>query len=76
MGSMSSKPEFTNFENGNKVARFRIATNRYNMKDKKVGVEWHRVYAWGNMAQFIETEARLGKELVIQSIGAPNLSKH
>lgn len=65
IGSMSSKPEITNFENGRKVARFRLATNRYTMKDSKARVEWHRVFAWGNMAQFIESHARIGKELAI-----------
>ncbi len=65
IGSLSSNPEITNFENGRKVVRFRLATNRYTMKDKKARVEWHRVFAWGNIAQFIESHARIGKELAI-----------
>lgn len=65
VGSLSSKPEITNFENGGKVARFRLATNRYTMKDNKAKVEWHRVFAWGNMAQFIEKHGRIGKDLAI-----------
>ncbi|PWL32525.1 MAG: single-stranded DNA-binding protein [Fluviicola sp. XM-24bin1] len=65
IGSLSSKPEITNFENGRKVARFRVATNRYTMKDKKARVEWHRVFAWGNMAQFMENHAKIGNELAI-----------
>lgn len=65
IGSMSTKPEITNFDNGGKVARFRLATNRYTMKDRKATVEWHRVFAWGNMAQFIESHANIGKELAI-----------
>lgn len=65
IGSLSSKPEITNFENGSKVARFRVATNRYTMKDKRARVEWHRVFAWGNMAQFMEHHGKIGKELAI-----------
>ena len=65
IGSLSPNPEITNFENGRKVVRFRLATNRYTMKDKKARVEWHRVFAWGNIAQFIESHARIGKELAI-----------
>lgn len=65
IGSLSSNPEITNFENGRKVVRFRLATNRYTIKDKKARVEWHRVFAWGNIAQFIESHARIGKELAI-----------
>lgn len=65
IGNLSSKPEITNFENGSKVARFRLATSRYTLKDKKARKEWHRVFAWGNMAQFIENHARLGSELAI-----------
>lgn len=65
IGNMGSHPEITNFDNGGKVARFRLATNRYTMKDPKQKVEWHRVFAWGNMAKFIERHCQKGKELAI-----------
>ncbi|MCR9171375.1 MAG: single-stranded DNA-binding protein [bacterium] len=65
IGSLRTKPEITNFENGRKVARFRVATNRYTKKDKKARIEWHRVFAWGNMAQFMENHAKIGNELAI-----------
>ncbi|MDC0099723.1 MAG: single-stranded DNA-binding protein [Crocinitomicaceae bacterium] len=65
IGNLGSKPEITNFDNGNKIARFRLATNKYTMKDKKAKVEWHRVFAWGNIAKFIENHAEKGKQLAI-----------
>jgi len=65
IGSLSSNPESNKLENGQKVVRVRLATKRYTMKEKKARVEWHRVLAWGNIAQFIESHARIGKELAI-----------
>lgn len=65
IGNLGSNPEITNFDNGNKIARFKLATNRYTMQDKKAKVEWHRVFAWGNIAQFIESHAEKGKQLAI-----------
>ena len=48
-----------------KVARFNLATNKYTGKEKKNNAEWHRVFAWGNMAKFIENYGEKGKQLAI-----------
>lgn len=62
IGNMGSSAQITNFENGAKVARFDLATNKgTNAKS----AEWHRVFAWGNLAQFIESYGEKGKPLVI-----------
>lgn len=63
IGNMGSKAQITNFDNGNKVARFNLATDKYQGKDSKP--EWHRVFAWGNLAQFIEKYGDKGRELAI-----------
>ena len=65
IGNLGSTPQITNFDNVNKIARFRLATNRYSMNDKKPKVVWHRVFAWGNIAQFIECHAQQGRQLAI-----------
>lgn len=62
VGNMAASARVTNFENGNKVARFNLATTNNN---KTNGVEWHRVFAWGSMAQFIENYGDKGKQLAI-----------
>lgn len=63
IGNMGTNATITNFENGNKVARFSLATNKH--KDTSKKAEWHRVFAWGNMAQFIENYGKKGRELAI-----------
>ena len=68
VGNMGMPPLITQFENGNKIARFSLATDNLhkskNGKDEK-NTEWHRVFAWGNMAQFIENYGEKGKQLAI-----------
>lgn len=65
IGNMGDVAQITNFDNGGKVARFSLATNRYADKKKGNTTEWHRIFAWGNMAQFIENYGEKGKQLAI-----------
>lgn len=68
IGNIGSQTEITNFDNGNKVARFSIATGksfRANNGTTKSETEWHRIFAWGNMAQFVEEYAEKGKKVAI-----------
>lgn len=68
VGNIGSQTEVTNFPNGNKVARFSVATDtayRANNGSLKKDTEWHRVFAWGNMAQFLESHAEKGKKVAI-----------
>jgi single-strand DNA-binding protein len=59
IGNMGSNAQITNFENGSKVARFDLATNG------QTTTQWHRVFAWGNMALFIEKFGKKGREVAI-----------
>lgn len=68
IGNMGMNAEITQFDNGKKVARFSLATNKnYKTIEGKVekNTEWHRVFAWGNLAQFIENYGQKGKQLAI-----------
>ena len=68
IGNIGTNAEITQFDNGNKVARFSLATeNSYRANNGKIrkDVEWHRVFAWGNLAQFIENYAEKGKKVAI-----------
>jgi single-strand DNA-binding protein len=64
VGNMGSAPIITNFENGGKVARFRLATDNKGSKGTKQP-DWHSVFAWGNMAGFLENYGAKGKQLAI-----------
>ncbi len=64
IGNMGNKPFVTNFENGSKVVRFSLATNEGISRQKKK-TNWHRVFAWGNIASFIEKYGEKGKRLAV-----------
>ena len=64
IGNMGAEAQITNFDNGGKVARFTLATDKYTYDSKKKP-EWHRVFAWGNVAQFIEEYGEKGRQLAI-----------
>lgn len=68
IGNMGSNPKITNFDNGNKVARFQLATDRsFRANDGKIksSTEWHKIFAWGNIAGFIESYGEKGKKVAI-----------
>lgn len=63
IGNMGENAHITNFENGNKVARFHMATPVINRGEKVI--EWHKLFAFGNIAQFIEIFGGKGKKIAI-----------
>lgn len=69
VGNMGADAKITQFQSGAKVARFSFATDKgYRKEDGKIKkeVEWHKLFAWGNMAEMIENYGRKGKALTIQ----------
>ena len=65
IGNMGGDAQITNFDNGGKVARFKLATTKYSSKNKNTSTDWHRVFAWGNLAGFIEQYGKKGKQLAV-----------
>ncbi len=68
VGNIGTNARSIHFENGNKVVWFNLATDliyRANNGKIKSDTEWHRIFAWGNMAQFIEKYAEKGKKVAI-----------
>jgi single-strand DNA-binding protein len=63
IGNMGENAKVTNFENGGKVARFNLATPSP-VKGKDTA-EWHKLFAFGNIAQFIENFGGKGKRIAI-----------
>ena len=60
LGNMGDFAKVTQFANGAKVARFNLATQR---KDEEM--KWYRLFAWGNIAQFIESFGSKGKKIIV-----------
>lgn len=69
IGNLGSKPEVKNTESGKKLAQFSIATNESyrNAKGEKITeTQWHRVVAWGKLADIAEKYLDKGKEVAIE----------
>jgi single-strand DNA-binding protein len=68
-GNLGNNPEIKTFENGNKLARFSIATKEeYTTRggEKSSDTQWHFISAWGKMAERIETELKKGSFVSIE----------
>jgi len=63
IGNMGDQPHITNFQNGSKVVRFSLATPT--IVNGKQSANWHKVFAWGNLAKFIENFGAKGKQIVV-----------
>jgi len=69
IGHVGQEPEIKTFDGGKKVVNFTIATNESykNEKGEKVEqTEWHRISAWGKVADIIEKYVTKGKEVAIE----------
>ena len=69
IGHVGQEPEIKTFDGGKKVVNFTLATNESykNEKGEKVEqTEWHRVTAWGKVADIIEKYVIKGKEIAIE----------
>jgi single-strand DNA-binding protein len=63
IGNLGNNPEIKIFENGNKLARFSMATKEeYTTRsgEKSSDTQWHFISAWGKVAERIETELQKG----------------
>ena len=68
VGSIGTPAKITNYDDGKSVARFSLATQKVERKNDgnyTAKIQWHRVYAWGNLASFIEEYAEKGKKVAI-----------
>ena len=69
IGHVGQEPEIKNLEGGKKLASISIATNESYTNDKGEKVEqteWHKVVAWGKVAEIIEKYVTKGKEIAIE----------
>ena len=69
IGHLGKKPEIITLENGNKLAKFSIATNETykNAKGDRVeNTQWHNITAWGKTAEIAEMFLDKGKEIAVK----------
>ena len=68
IGNLGATPEVKNLENGNKVARFSVATSEdyVNNKGEKISTtHWHNIVAWGKLAGIAGDLLKKGNEVVV-----------
>ena len=69
IGHVGQEPEIKTFDGGKKVVNFTLATNDSykNEKGEKVEqTEWHKITAWGKIADIIEKYVTKGKEIAVE----------
>ena len=70
LGNVGADPEVRTFEDGNKVARIRLATTErtYNSKTQERGekTQWHTVTVWRGLAGVVEQYIRKGSQIYIE----------
>ena len=69
IGNLGGKPEVKTLESGKKMATFNLATNesyRNASGDKVTETQWHRLVAWGKVAEIAEKYLDKGKEIAIE----------
>lgn len=69
IGKMGGNTNLTHFENGKSIARFGLSTlkTERNNKGKYVRkMQWHNLFAWGPLADYIQLHAEKGKSVAVQ----------
>ena len=69
IGNLGNAPEVKTMESGKKLATFNVATSESyrNAKGEKVTeTQWHRVVAWGKVAEIAEKYLDKGKEVALE----------
>ncbi len=69
IGNLGGKPEVKEIEGGKKLAMFNVATSESyrNAEGEKITeTQWHRVVAWGKIAEIAEKYLDKGKEIALE----------
>jgi len=71
IGNLGDSPEIKELESGKKVLNFSIATNEVR-KDtdgtKITTTHWHRIVAWGNIAETISKHVKKGEKVGLRGV--------
>jgi len=69
IGNLGMDPEVKEVSNGNKMARFSMATseNYRNQKGEKITeTQWHNIIIWGKLAEVAEKYLKKGKQIAVE----------
>jgi single-strand DNA-binding protein len=69
IGHLGAAPEVKTFENGNMLAKMRIATNEVHKNaagEKITETQWHSVIAWGKTAEIAAKYLNKGSEVMLE----------
>ncbi len=69
IGHIGRAPEVRYTQGGAPVANFSLATNEYwtsNTGEKQEKTEWHKIVAWGKLAEFCQEYLQKGSYLYIE----------
>jgi single-strand DNA-binding protein len=69
IGNLGSDPQVRYTPSGQAVANFNIATSeRFNNKagEREERTEWHRIVAWGKLAEICQQYLKKGKQVYIE----------
>lgn len=69
IGYLGQNPEVKTFDNGNRMAKFTVATSetyRNAQGEKITDTQWHNIVAWGKTVEVIEKYVVKGSEIVIE----------
>jgi len=69
IGHLGAKPETKKLESGKKMATFSLATSesyRNAAGEKVTETQWHRLVAWGKVAEIVEKYLDKGREIAIE----------
>ena len=65
VGNLGRDPEVKYTQNGTAVCNFSVATT-YKAKDKEPTTEWHKVVAWGRLAEICGEYLTKGSQVYIE----------
>jgi len=65
IGHLGNDVEIKYTQTGDSVCNFSLATNEFG-KDKEKRVEWHRIVAWGKLAEFCSQYLEKGKQVYLE----------
>lgn len=69
IGNLGMDPEVKEVSNGNKMARFSLATSESyrNQKGEKITeTQWHNIIIWGKLAEVAEKYLKKGKQIAVE----------
>lgn len=69
IGNIGKAPEIISFDNGKKLAKFRLATKEFYKNENgenKTETQWHNLVAWGRQAEIVAKYFKSGQKITVE----------